>query len=70
MKSFHDAFLLQRLRLCRADIIAAIGTSDRPPRATTLRQLADLQLVIMATEAAIKDKSDTAFLRLFETEAA
>jgi hypothetical protein len=58
------------LRLCRADIIAVMGASDRPPNGKTLRELADLQLVIMATEGAIADKSDAAFLREFDTEAA
>ena len=70
MKSFRDALLLQRLRLSRADVVAAIGATDQPPAPKTLRELADLQLVIMATEGAIADKSDPVFLRKFETEAA
>ena len=70
MKSFQDARLLRTLRLCRADFIAAVGAGDRPPQRRTLRELADLQLVIMAAEAAIADKSDAAFLREFEFNAA
>jgi hypothetical protein len=70
MKSFQDKLLLQRLRLCRADMIAAIGACERPPHPQTMRELADLQLVIMAAEGAIADKTDAAFMRSFEAEAA
>ena len=70
MKSLRDALLLQKLRLCRADIVAAMSASDQPPAAKTLRELADLQLVIMATEGAIADKTDPNFLRKLETQAA
>jgi hypothetical protein len=60
-----DNFLLHRFRLCRADMIAALSVHSHPPDAKTLRDLADLQLAIMATEAAIADKTDAAFLAEF-----
>ena len=63
---FRDKALLQQFRLCRADMVAAIGASDSPPHPSTLRELADLQLVIMATEQVIRDKQDQTFLRSFE----
>jgi hypothetical protein len=70
MKTLRDGELLQRFRLCRADMVDALSASERPPHPRTLRELADLQLVIMATEAAISDKSDSYFLRQFEEQAA
>ena len=70
MPPFHDEVLLQRFRLCRADLVAAMTASARPPNAKTLRELADLQLVIMATEGAISDKSDAHFLSQYESQAA
>jgi hypothetical protein len=70
MKAFRDALLLRRFRLCRADMLAAISASEYPPNSSTLRELADLQLVIMATEQAIADKNDASFLRDFEEQAA
>ena len=66
MSVFRDKALLQRFRLCRADLIAAIGASEHPPNPTTLRELADLQLVIMATEQVIRDKQDASFVHSFE----
>ena len=47
-----------------------MGTSSRPPNAAMLRELAELQLVIMATEAAIADKSDAEFAREWMQKAA
>jgi hypothetical protein len=70
MKSFRDGELLQKFRLCRADMVDALGASEQPPHPKTLRELADLQLVIMATEAAIADKSDSHFLQQFNAQAA
>jgi len=70
MKSLRDTLLLQKLRLCRADVVEAMGASDTTPAPKTLRELAELQLVIMATEAAIADKSDASFFLKFETQAA
>jgi hypothetical protein len=70
MKALREAVLLQKLRLCRLDVIAAMSASERPPNPKTLRELADLQLVIMATEGAIADKSDACFLHQFEKRAA
>ena len=61
-----DAMLLQKFRLCRADMIEAIARNPNPPNPTTLRELADLQLVIMATEQTIADKRDPMFLRQFQ----
>jgi hypothetical protein len=69
MKALREAALLQKLRLCRSDVIAAMSASEKPPNPRTLRELADLQLVIMATEGAIADKSDAYFLQ-FEKQAA
>jgi hypothetical protein len=66
MSVFRDKAVLQQFRLCRADLIDAIGASDQPPHPNTLRQLADLQLAIMATEQVIKDKQDPAFMRSYE----
>ena len=70
MSVFQDKALLQRFRLCRADLVAAIGASDYAPHPTTLRELADLQLVIMATEQVIKDKQDAGFVRSWEKQEA
>ena len=70
MTAMRDEVLLQRFRLCRADLISALGRSAHPPGASTLRELADLQLAIMATEAAISDKSDAAFRWHFDNVAA
>lgn len=70
MKALGDAALLQKFRLCRADIVAAIAESEDPPNSQTLRELADLQLVIMAVEQTIADKSDTYFLRCLQQKEA
>jgi hypothetical protein len=70
MTTLRDGELLQKFRLCRPDMVDALGASEQPPHPRTLRELADLQLVIMATEAAIADKSDYYFLRQFEEQAA
>lgn len=67
MSSRGEAELLQTLRLCRADMIEAIAASIEPPNSKTLRELADLQLVIMATEQTIADKSDPDFLIEFRS---
>jgi hypothetical protein len=66
MSVFREKALLQKFRLCRADIVAAIGASENAPHPTTLRELADLQLAIMATEQVIKDKQDAGFVHSFE----
>ena len=68
MSVFRDRALLQRFRLCRADLVTAIAASEHPPHPTTLRELADLQLVIMATDQVIKDKLDVGFMRDFEKQ--
>jgi hypothetical protein len=65
-----DEILLRRFRLCRADLIAALKTGQMPANSTTLREIADLQLTIMATEAAIYDKKNPEFLSEWEQEAA
>ena len=71
MEADRDDLLLRRFRLCRADIIATLGESPLPPSPQSLRLLGDLQLAIMATEAAIRDKSNSAFCReYFERVAA
>ena len=70
MKALCETTLLQKLRLCRSDVIAAMSASEQPPNPRALRELADLQLVIMATEGAIADKSDACFLQQFEKRAA
>ena len=70
MRALRDAFLLRKMRLCRADMVAAMSASELPPNPKTLRELADLQLVIIAIEGAIADKSDAGFLRQFEAQAA
>jgi hypothetical protein len=57
----QDETLLRRFRLCRADIVATLGSNTLPPSPQSLRLLADLQLAIMATEAAIGDKTDPQF---------
>jgi hypothetical protein len=66
MSVFRDNALLQRLRLCRADMVTAMSDSEQPPHPSTLREVANLQLVIMATEQAIRDKQDHDFMRSFE----
>jgi hypothetical protein len=66
MSVFRDRALLQRFRLCRADMVEAISASKLPPHPTTLRELADLQLVVMAIEQAINDKQDAGFMRSLE----
>ena len=63
MSVFRDNALLQRFRLFRADIVTAISASERPPHPATLRELANLQLIIMATEQVIADKQDAGFVR-------
>jgi hypothetical protein len=68
MSVFRDRALLQRFRLCRADMVEAIGASTLPPHPSTLRELADLQLVIMATEQVLNDKQDANFLRSFKEQ--
>ena len=68
MKLLRDEVLLRRFRLCRADMIAALGISAQPPDARTLRDLADLQLAIMATEGAIHDKTDACFVAEYSSE--
>jgi hypothetical protein len=70
MPQLGDKAILHRLRLCRADVLADISKSERPPSPKTLRELADLQLTIMATEAMILDKSDSAFLAEYEGDVA
>ena len=67
MSVFRDHALLQRFRLCRADLVTAISASERPPHPATLRELANLQLIIMATEQVIEDKKDAGFVRSFES---
>ena len=47
-------------------MVEAIGASQAPPNASTLRELAELQLVVMAIEQAINDKQDASFMRSFE----
>ena len=70
MEADRDDLLLRRFRLCRADIIATLGESALPPSPQSLRLLGDLQLAIMATEAAIRDKSNSAFHREYLERAA
>ena len=67
MKVHRDEVLLRRFRLCRADIVATLADSVLPPNPQSLRILADLQLSIMAVEAAMKDKADPTFAREFLT---
>jgi hypothetical protein len=43
-------------------MVASLSASLLPPHPQSLRTLADLQLAIMATEAAINDKADVGFL--------
>jgi hypothetical protein len=68
MSTFRDRALLQQFRLCRADVVAAMGASDRPPHPDTLRELADLQLAITAIEQVIRDKQDPSFVRSLDSE--
>lgn len=65
-----EKILLRRLQLCRADMVAAIGDCLLPPSPQSLRSLADLQLSIMAVEAAMGNRSDPLFERQFLMEAA
>ena len=66
----RDKTLLRRLQLCRSDIVASLGDSSLPPSPLSLRSLADIQLSIMAIEAAVADQSDSHFRREFLMEAA
>jgi len=70
MKAQRAQTLLRRLQLCRADIVETLGASPLPPSPMSLRTLGDLQLSIMAIEAAIEDRSDSYFEREFLMEAA
>jgi hypothetical protein len=70
MIAVRDAQLLQILRLCRADVITALSSSVEPPTQTMMRELAELQLAIMATEGAIADKKNADFLREYQEKAA
>ena len=70
MKIQRDKLLLRRLQLCRADIVATLGNSTLAPSPLSLRTLADIQLSIMAIEAAIGDKRDPEFEHEFLMEAA
>ena len=47
-----------------------MSDSDQPPDSKSLHELAELQLVIMATEGVIADKTNPYFLREFEEQAA
>jgi hypothetical protein len=62
MQPISDDVLLQQFRLCRADLIAALKAGRMPANAHTLREIADLQLAIMATEGTIFDKANPDFL--------
>ncbi|HWP15318.1 MAG TPA: hypothetical protein VNM46_06810 [Xanthobacteraceae bacterium] len=70
MMAQREKILLRRLQLCRADIVATIGDSALPPSPMSLRTLADIQLSIMAIEAAVEDRCDPHFEREFLMEAA
>jgi hypothetical protein len=70
MPQLGEKAVLDRLRLCRADVLAEISNGEGPPSLKTLRELADLQLTIMATEAVILDKSDSSFMAEYERDAA
>jgi hypothetical protein len=70
MIAIREAKLLRTFRLCRADIVAALSSRVEPPTSMMLKELAELQLVIMATEAAIADKTKADFLKEFEDLAA
>jgi hypothetical protein len=61
MQAGRDRILLRRFRLCRADVVAQIGASPLPPHPKSVQHLAELQLAIMAIEAAIADKADAGF---------
>jgi len=65
MRVQRDNMLLRRLQLCRADMVATLGDSSLPSSPQSLRMLS-----IMATEAAIGDKSDPTFENEFLMEAA
>ena len=70
MIAIRDAQLLRTLRMCRSDIVTALGSRLEPPTQAMIRELAELQLVIMATEGAIADKANADFLKEFEEKAA
>ena len=70
MQSVRDRLLLRTFRLCRADMVDAMTASSKPPTAGMLRELAELQLVIMATEGTIADKLDADFARELGDKAA
>jgi hypothetical protein len=70
MIAIRDAKLLRTFRLCRADIVTALSSRLEPPTRTMMRELAELQLVIMATEGAIADKANADFVKEFEEKAA
>jgi hypothetical protein len=64
----RETTLLRRLQLCRADFVAAMGDSSLPPSPLSLRSLADLQLSIMAIEAAVANRSNPQFDLEFRME--
>jgi hypothetical protein len=70
MIAIRDAKLLRTFRLCRADIVTALSSRLEPPTQAMMRELAELQLVIMATEGAIADKANADFVKEFEEKAA
>ena len=70
MASISDEVLLRRLRLCRADLLSSLQTGRLPPNSRSLREIADLQLAIMATEGVIADKSSPDFRREYHAEQA
>ena len=70
MKAQRAKILLRRLQLCRADIVETLGANPLPTSPMSLRTLGDLQLSIMAIEAAIENRSDSSFEREFLMEAA
>jgi len=70
MTSISDQSLLRRLRLCRADLLSGLQTGRLPPNSNSLREIADLQLAIMATEAVIADKSSPDFCREYRADQA
>ena len=70
MKTQLDKILLRRLQLCRADIVATLADTFLPPSPQSIRMLSEIQLSIMAIEAAIRDKSEPTFQSEFLMEAA
>lgn len=68
--SSEDVTLLHRLRLAREDFVGAMSADARPPHPASLRGLAELQLVIMATEAVIADRERRQFPHHLKSEAA